>query len=296
MRLSLEQLAAFSAVASERSFSAAARKLNKSQSAISISISNLEIDLGVSLFDRSHRYPQLTTEGSALLRDAEAILNQCFNMENRANSLAKELETQVVIALDDAIPYPALADALTDFSQNFTHVDLNVLHPSAQDCLAMIAQEKALLGVICTRTHYPRSLQFKRLGSITFTNVAHRDHPLAKMDDISFPELSNYRQLIYLPFQDKLPTSEYLDSPNHWRVESYLTLFDMLRRGLGWATLPKRLMEDLNRGEELVELKLAAYPFTEWTVGVDLVWSSSARSGLAGTWLRETLGRSVVIA
>jgi DNA-binding transcriptional LysR family regulator len=53
MRLTLEQLIAFYAVASEKSFSAAARKLGKSQSALSIAVANLEIDFGVSLFNRN---------------------------------------------------------------------------------------------------------------------------------------------------------------------------------------------------------------------------------------------------
>ena len=47
LRLSIEQLNAFYEVASERSFSAAARKLKKSQSALSIAVANLETDLGV---------------------------------------------------------------------------------------------------------------------------------------------------------------------------------------------------------------------------------------------------------
>lgn len=290
MRLSLEQLAAFSAVASERSFSAAARKLNKTQSAISIAIANLEVDLGVGLFDRSHRYPLLTEQGQALLRDAAVILNQCANMENRANSLSQAMEAQVVIALDEAIPYSAIAPVVRGFGERFSHVDLKVLRPSAQDCLQLLSAEEVALGLICTRSHYPRSVQFKRLGSIAFTNVAHRQHPLAQMSAISFAELSGYRQLIYLPFQDQLPTSEYLNSPNHWRVDSYLTLVDMLRDGLGWASIPKPLLATLNRREELVELALAAYPFTEWLVGVDLAWSTSARTGQAGTWLREALG------
>lgn len=294
MRLSLDQLAAFSAVAGERSFSAAARKLGKSQSAVSISIANLEIDLGVTLFDRSHRYPHLTTEGRALLRDAETILGQCFTMENRANSLAEELETELVVSIDDAIPYQAIAPVLQDFSQHFPHVDLSVLHPSRQDALGMIEEKKVLLGLMCTRTNYPKNLQFKRLGSVTFSNVVRGDHPLAQMRPANFNQLSNFRQLVYLPFQDRLPTSEYLISPNHWRVESYLTLMNMLREGMGWATVPKRLMQELSPDGLLVELELDAYPFTDWTVGVDLVWSSLLRSGKAGAWLRETLGRTPI--
>ncbi|WP_416425110.1 LysR family transcriptional regulator [Pseudomonas sp. App30] len=295
MRLSLEQLTAFSAVASERSFSAAARKLGKSQSALSISVANLEIDLGVTLFDRTHRYPLLTNEGRALLRDADAILGQCFNMENRASSLAQELETELVISLDDAVHYQALAPVLEEFSRRFSHVDLTVLHPSRQDALGLVEAGKVLLGIMCTRAHYPKDLQFKRLGSVTFCNVVARNHPLAQMGPVNFNQLSNFRQLVYLPFQDNLPTSEYLNSPNHWSFESYLTMMNLLKEGMGWASIPRQLMRDLSADGRLVELQLEAYPFTDWTVGVDMVWASLFRLGKAGTWLREKLGQTRLV-
>lgn len=48
---------AFVEAAALGSFSAAARKLNKSQPTISIAIANLEADVGCQLFDRSGRHP-----------------------------------------------------------------------------------------------------------------------------------------------------------------------------------------------------------------------------------------------
>ncbi|WP_134928929.1 LysR family transcriptional regulator, partial [Pseudomonas protegens] len=47
MRFSLEQLQMFVQAAQTGSFSAAARKLGKTQSTVSVAIANLEADLGV---------------------------------------------------------------------------------------------------------------------------------------------------------------------------------------------------------------------------------------------------------
>ncbi|MDN6634081.1 MAG: LysR family transcriptional regulator, partial [Enterobacterales bacterium] len=55
MRYSPEALNAFVETVSAGSFSAAARRLHKSQSTVSTAIANLEDDLGVTLFDRSAR-------------------------------------------------------------------------------------------------------------------------------------------------------------------------------------------------------------------------------------------------
>ena len=55
--VSLDQLRTFIAAVDEGSFSAASRKLLRSQSVVSETISNLEEQIGVQLFDRSGRYP-----------------------------------------------------------------------------------------------------------------------------------------------------------------------------------------------------------------------------------------------
>ena len=69
-----EALLAFAEAALLGSFTAAARKLGKRQSTVSEAIANLEIDLGVQLFDRSTRTPTLTDAGRALLPQVQRAL------------------------------------------------------------------------------------------------------------------------------------------------------------------------------------------------------------------------------
>lgn len=67
MRYSPEALVAFVEAAALGSFSAAARKLRKSQSTISIAIANFEADIGCPLFDRAGRHPTLNAAGHQVL-------------------------------------------------------------------------------------------------------------------------------------------------------------------------------------------------------------------------------------
>ena len=55
-RVSFDQLRMFVASADEGSFSAAARRVRRTQSAVSEAILSLEAQLGVVLFDRAGRY------------------------------------------------------------------------------------------------------------------------------------------------------------------------------------------------------------------------------------------------
>ncbi len=86
---SQEVLLAFVQAATQGSFSAAARKLGRSQSTISTAVASLEIDLDLMLFDRSSRKPTLTPAGHVMLQRAEAILAANHRMAMSARQLAE---------------------------------------------------------------------------------------------------------------------------------------------------------------------------------------------------------------
>jgi DNA-binding transcriptional LysR family regulator len=72
--LDLDQVRAFSAVADVGSFTRAAERLGRTQSAVSIQIQKLEDALGRRLFERNARRVRLTVEGEALLGDCRRML------------------------------------------------------------------------------------------------------------------------------------------------------------------------------------------------------------------------------
>ena len=72
--MELEQLRVFAAVADEGSFTGAARRLYISHSTVSRTITALEEELGVRLFERSSRDFRLTEAGEALLPQAQSLL------------------------------------------------------------------------------------------------------------------------------------------------------------------------------------------------------------------------------
>src|ERR1044071_5132423 len=70
----LDQVTVFLAIVETGSFTAAARKLGRAVSVISYAISNLENQLGVTLFARAGTArPKLTDAGRAILSDSRAL-------------------------------------------------------------------------------------------------------------------------------------------------------------------------------------------------------------------------------
>ena len=82
--LTLDQMRIFVAVVDEGSFSAAARKLGRVQSAVSQSIAALEQELGIALFDRTGKAPTPTAAGVALARDARRLIAGAAEFRKRA--------------------------------------------------------------------------------------------------------------------------------------------------------------------------------------------------------------------
>src|ERR1700752_492978 len=93
--VALDQLRIFTAAVDEGSFSAASRKLLRSQSVVSETISNLEQQIGVRLFARSGRYPKLTPEGAAVPGQATRLFTGVDLLKARAKGMSAGLEPEL---------------------------------------------------------------------------------------------------------------------------------------------------------------------------------------------------------
>ncbi|MBK5537634.1 LysR family transcriptional regulator [Pseudomonas sp. TH05] len=292
MRFSLDQLQMFIQAVHSGSFSAAARKLGKTQSTVSAAIANLETDLGVELFDRSSRTPVLTAAGQRMRLQAEAVLERCLTLQAHADCLSEVVEPSVAIAIET--PYTAVMPVLREFAQAFPFVDLIIRHPIDGDVSELVAKGDVGLGIAFSQPGYPQALQFQQLGKLIMLHVCHPQHALAQLDSVTFDDLHVHRRLAFSAHADKLPSSEYLRATGLWQAENYLALLEMVRAGLGWATLPRQLIQRELASGELVELQLGAYPHTDWLVGVDLLWARQRRMGKAEHWLKERLLKNKV--
>ena len=122
----LTGLIAFARAGSLGSFTAAARMLSVSPSAVSKSIKRLEQNLGVSLFTRTTRSLKLTPEGRDLHERALRLLHEAEEIEEAAKSARSEPSGRLRIAAPLPIGIHLLAPALATFREKYPQVTVDL--------------------------------------------------------------------------------------------------------------------------------------------------------------------------
>ncbi|NOD35825.1 MULTISPECIES: LysR substrate-binding domain-containing protein [unclassified Ruegeria] len=114
----------FEAAARTESFTNAAQELNVQQPAVSMTIKQLEVSLGVVLFERSHRKITLTNAGSRLFSDVTRAFTQ---LEQSAASIRQFASSDhVTLSASSAFNNYWLLPRLGSFQQNHPEIDLRL--------------------------------------------------------------------------------------------------------------------------------------------------------------------------
>uniref|UniRef100_UPI003906283F LysR family transcriptional regulator n=1 Tax=Pseudomonas putida TaxID=303 RepID=UPI003906283F len=249
MRYSPEALVAFTEAASLGSFSAAARKLRKSQSTVSIAIANFEADIGCPLFDRNGRHPTLNEAGRQVLSHVEAILEASAQLDALAVRLAQNVEALVSVVMSDSYSVTFQGAVMTRFAQHYPHTELRCGPAEDADVIEMIQQGLAHVGILATQPGYPADVAVARLPEqAEFGVYVASEHPLASLPQVQAQHLENARQLYIKTYAPSL----HHGRGQAWSAPDYLTLLEFAVRGFGWAELPRALVKRF--GNELVAL------------------------------------------
>jgi DNA-binding transcriptional LysR family regulator len=139
MRNDLGELAAFAAVAEERSFTRAAVRLGISQSALSHSIRGLEKRLGLQLLARTTRSVSPTAAGTALLQDLAPALERIERSLAEARKRRESPAGRIRLIIPRTAAYMVLLPKLAQFTRTYTEIVLEVT--SSNDPVDLVAGE-----------------------------------------------------------------------------------------------------------------------------------------------------------
>ncbi|WP_343829384.1 LysR family transcriptional regulator [Brevundimonas olei] len=260
--LTLDQIRTFVAIADSGSFRAAAQKLSRVQSGVSVAIANLEAQLGVQLFDRSGHRPRLTPQGQILLGAARDIIVRVDMFRANARDFAAGVEIELSVAVDTLYPMESVGRAIAQMRQDFPAVAVRVQVEPLGGPLEALRRKRCLLAIMVGEDFRDPRIRFEALAPIAQIAVVASAHPLAaaeKHRTIGAEILSDHLQIV---LSDPSTLSEGRDfgvlSSQTCRVNTQDAKHHLILGGVGWGRLPLWLVErDLIEGR-LVRLNAAA--------------------------------------
>lgn len=141
--VNLDLYKVFYTVAKCGSLTRAAEELYISQPAVSRSIKQLEIQLGVTLFTRTHHGMQLSAKGGKVIFDeVERALQLFENAENRIAEMNNRATGVIRIGASDTIFEYFLADKIVEFHKRFPKVKIELLADVTPETIAKLKADK----------------------------------------------------------------------------------------------------------------------------------------------------------
>jgi DNA-binding transcriptional LysR family regulator len=220
--MDLYQLEAFVAVAQEHSFSRAALRLHRTQSAVSQTIGKLEETLGEKVFERSSRDGTMTAAGRVLLEYADELLNLRARARDAISELRSLHEGKLTVAANEFTSL-CLLPALHLYHRMHPSIKIQVQRTLAGDVARMILTHQVEFGVLSFKPE-------DDLGAESF--VAH---------NVTSP----LRVKVIEAFK-KTRTTLHMDV----ELPTLSSIKEFVRMGNGVALMPRMSVEgELQRGE-----------------------------------------------
>lgn len=287
--ITLDQLRAFVTVVEEGSFSAAARKLKRVQSAISTAMANLEDQLGLPIWDRSTKIATLTEQGQVVLAAARRVLGEVDSLRRLTSGMVMGLEPSVALCVDAFFPLSALTDLCARFVKEFPSVDLRVDTEVMSVVSSKVLAGEATLGVVAP-IGILRGLDKKPLASIRLVPVASPRHALASIKGkIPTRRLEEEVQIVLSERGPSNVADQGVISPRNWRVADLHTKLALLEAGLGWGNLPEHLIRSSLKRRKLVAIRPESWIEEEASFVLYAVYRPESTLGPAHRWLLDQL-------
>jgi DNA-binding transcriptional LysR family regulator len=294
LTVELRHLEYFVAVAAELNFSRAAERIHVVQSALSASVSRLEKELDVELFDRSKRQIALTPAGEVFLQHAREVIHTAHRARTSVDAFREQLTGTVTLGTLMSWGTLDLAAALEEFRRSNPLLTVRLrqsLTGSAGHLTAIVDGQMDLALVSITSTG-SQLVALRELMREPMVFVCESSHPLADRarvqltdfaghDFINFPLGWGIRQRLDAGFAAAgvRPISAY-------EVADYAITAELIRHRLATTILPTSVA---NRFPDLRTVPL--HPSITWTLSI--AYAASKQASPAINALIDTLIRHV---
>lgn len=233
-------LRCFLAVVETGSFTGAAQKVKRTQSAITQQMSSLEKSLGKKLFDRGKQM-RLTNDGEIFLRYANKIFALHLEVWDRFKH--PELEGEIRFGLPEDFAAMLLSDVLTDFSRLHPRILLNVECDLTLNLFERF--KKGNFDMVLVKMSRPEDFPTGvEVWSEPLEWICKNDYLSTLDKNIPLPLVLSPEPCVY-----RASALQALEQAGiRWRIvfisPSYAGIIAAVNAGMGITTLPRTMMPD----------------------------------------------------
>ena len=237
--LSLRQLQYALAVAEELSFRRAAERCHVSQPALSAQLAELEVALGVRLFERDRRRVLVTAAGHELVGRARRVLLETDDLVESAKRWVDPLSGSLRLGVIPTVSPYLLPSAARALKRELPKLGLHWVEDRTETLLR--ALDAALLALEAERG----DVEVAVIGKDPFVLAAPHGHPLAsKTTPVAAGELAGHAVLLLTDGHClRQQASSFCERARaeelEFRATSLSTLVQMVAAGAGVTLLPE---------------------------------------------------------
>lgn len=282
----LGALEAFEAAARRGSFVAAADELHLSASAVSHRIHNLEVALGVRLFDRHARRVELTEQGRTYLPSVRRAFDE-LSVSTATLFGTPRRERRVTVRAPVSLSVLSIAPHIHEFTEQHPEIEIrlitviwpNSLPPESTDIEIRFGHGRwpdASAELLCVET----------IGPLWTRSFVERFGPVSTIADITS------RPRVYvLGYESAAATTKGFDVAADVTVDTSLSALEMVASGRYSTAVPLRFAQRGLVSGHLATLATSCRPMSEahYLLFPNTMASPSAPALLVAGWLRSIL-------
>ncbi len=296
LKLSLDALQILDAIDRRGSFAAAGKALHKVPSTISYTVSKLEEDLGVQLFDRVGPRAHLTPAGEALLEEGRHLLRAARELEMRVRRVASGWEAELTVAVDSMFVPALLAEDVRAFNAVAEQTRMRLISESLSGTWEALLDRRAdLLVGAAGEGPSGGGYVVEPMGVVRFVFAVAPSHPLAAASEpLGREQLATHCAIAVADSARRLlpRTVGLLMGQDTVTVPDMVSKFRLQCAGLGFGFLPEPYVQQAVRDGRLV-IRQVEEPKPDETFW--LAWRTG-EEGAALRWWRERMQRPEVLA
>ena len=190
--ITMEQLNAFHAVATCGSFSKAAQKIYRTQSAVSIQIAKMEDTVNEKLFHRTTKTIELTDAGKIMLGYVSKIKTLLEEAEQEIMDMGNLERGRLIISTSDTTACYRLPTILQSYKAKYPGIEILVRNSTSLNTIEMVMQNEVDIG-IATLAYIKPDLEAIPMFPRQDVVICHPDHPLARKKEVFLKDLEQYK-------------------------------------------------------------------------------------------------------